>query len=118
MERAGDLLGVALRSMQDPSVVSAWLQARWPSLIGNTMAAHLRPISCARGVLKVNADSREWKNQAEAMKQELRERVNQSWGRTLVREILVELTHERKRLPYEVDNHHLPFLRQGARPKR
>ena len=118
MERAGDLLGVALRKMQDPSVVSAWLQARWPSLIGNTMAAHLRPISCARGVLKVDADSREWKNQAEAMEQQLRERVNQSWGKTLVREVRVELTHGRKRLSHEADNHHLPFIRKGARPKR
>lgn len=118
MERAGDLLGVALRKMQDPSVAAAWLQARWPSLIGSPMAAHLRPISCARGVLKVNADSREWKNQAEAMEQQLRERVNQSWGKTLVRELRVELTRERKRLSYEVDNHHLPFLRKGAKPKR
>lgn len=82
------------------------------------MAAHLRPISCTRGVLRVDADSREWKNQAEAMEQQLRERVNQSWGKTLIREVRVGLTHERKRLPYEIDNHHLPFLRKGARPKR
>lgn len=117
MERAGDLLGVALRKMQDPGVASAWLEARWPSLIGGTLAAHLRPISCARGVLRVDADSREWKDQAEAMEQQLRERVNQSWGKTLVREVRIELTH-RKRLPYELDNHHLPFLRKGAAPGR
>lgn len=118
MERAGDLLGVALRRMQDPSVASAWLQARWPSLIGNTMAAHLRLISCARGVLRVDADSHEWKNQADAMEQQLRERINQSWGKTLVREVRIELMHAHKRLSYEIDNHHLPFLRKGARPKR
>lgn len=118
MERAGDLLGVALRKMQDRSVASAWLEATWPSLIGNTMAAHLRPISCARGVLRLHADSREWKNQAEAMEQQLRQRVNQSWGKILVREVRIELGHEGKRLSYEVDNHHLPFLHKGARPKR
>lgn len=117
MERAGDVLGVALRKMQDPSVASAWLQARWSALIGNTMAAHLRPISCARGVLRVDADTREWKSQAEAMEQQLRESVNRSWGKTLVREVRIELA-QRKRLPYEIDNHHLPFLRKGAKPKQ
>lgn len=65
----------------------------------------------------MDADSREWKNQAEAMEQQLCERVNQSWGKTLVREVRIELT-QRKRLSYEIDNHHLPFLRKGARPKR
>lgn len=66
----------------------------------------------------MNADSREWKNQAEAMEQQLRERVNQSWGKTLIRQVQVEITPERKRLAYELDNHHLPFLRNGAKPKR
>ncbi|MGB6482112.1 MAG: DUF721 domain-containing protein [Candidatus Acidiferrales bacterium] len=117
MERAGDFLGVALRRMRDPSAAAAWLQARWPALIGQTMAAHLRPASCTMGVLRVEADSHEWKNQAEAMEQQLRERVNHSWGSTLVREVRVELTRQGARLAYEVDNNHLPFLRKRAKPK-
>lgn len=69
------------------------------------------------GVLRVEADSREWKNQAEAMEQQLRERVNQSWGRMLVREVRVELARPASRLAYEVDNNHLPFLRKPTKPK-
>ncbi|MFZ0332899.1 MAG: DUF721 domain-containing protein [Candidatus Acidiferrales bacterium] len=117
MERAGDFLGVALRSMRDPSAAAAWLQARWPALIGETMAAHVRPTSCIKGVLCVEADSRAWKNQTETMEQQLRERVNQAWGGTLVREVRVALAPQAKRLAYEVDNDHLPFLRKRAKPK-
>lgn len=117
MERAGDFLGVALRRIQDPSAATAWLNARWPTLIGETLAAHLRPTSCASGVLRVEADSREWKNQAEAMDKQLRERVNQFWGATLVREVRVELARRAGRLPYEIDNNHVPFLRKRAKLK-
>jgi len=103
--------------MKDPSAAAAWLQARWPALLGQTMAAHLQPTSCTMGVLRVEADSREWKNQAEAMEQQLRERVNRGWGGTLVREVRVELARQGARLAYEVDNNHLPFLRKRAKPK-
>jgi predicted nucleic acid-binding Zn ribbon protein len=117
MERAGDFLGVALRRMRDPSAPAEWLKARWPSLIGATMAAHLRPASCGNSVLRIEADSREWKNQAEAMEKQLRERVNQSWGGTLVREVRVELARPKTRPAYEIDNNHLPFLRNRSKPK-
>lgn len=117
MERAGDFLGVALRSMRDPNAAAAWLRARWPALIGETMAAHLRPTGYGKGVLYLEADSRAWKNQAETMEQQLRERVNQAWGGTLVRGVRVALPPQGKRLAYEVDNDHVPFLRKRAKPK-
>lgn len=116
MERAGDFLGVALRQTRDPKASAAWLRALWPSLIGETMAAHLRLASCAKGALRLEADSREWKNHAEAMNERLRNRVNQAWGGVLVRELLIEVARA-KRLPYEIDNDHLPFLRKRAKPK-
>lgn len=117
MERAGDFLNVALRKMKDPSAATAWLKARWPALIGETMATHLRPTSCVKGLLYVEADSCEWKSQAEAMDQQMRERVNRGWGGTLVRDVRVELARRGDRLRYEVDNEHLPFLRARAKPK-
>jgi predicted nucleic acid-binding Zn ribbon protein len=117
MERAGELLGIALRRMRDPQAGTTWLRARWPSLVGETMAAHLRLVGCVAGGLCVEADSHEWKNQAEAMEQQLRERVNQAWGATLVRELRVEMVRT-CRLPYEIDNNHVPFLRRPAKSKR
>lgn len=117
MERAGDFLGAALRGMRDPSAAGAWLRARWPALIGDTLAAHLRLTTCTNGILRVEADSHEWKNQAEAIEQQLRERVNRSWRGTLVREVRVELPRQTSRLAYEIDNNHLPFLRGRAKPK-
>jgi predicted nucleic acid-binding Zn ribbon protein len=117
MERAGDFLGATLHRIRDPKASGAWLRALWPSLVGETMAAHLLLSSCTKGILRLEADSREWKNQAETMEQQLRERVNQSWGGTLVREVRVELAAQGGRLPYEIDNNHVPFLRRRARPK-
>jgi predicted nucleic acid-binding Zn ribbon protein len=117
MERAGDFLGVALRRMQDRRAAAFWLRAQWPSLIGETLAVHLRLSSCVKYTLRLEADSREWKNQAEAMEQQLRERINQAWGETLVREMHVELAAPGGRLPYEIDNDHVPFLRKRAKPK-
>lgn len=115
MERAGDFLSIALRRMQDRRAATFWLRAQWPSLIGETLAAHLRLLSCVKSALRLEADSREWKNQAEAMEQQLRERINQAWGEMLVREVHVELAAPGGRLPYEIDNNHVPFLR--AKPK-
>lgn len=81
------------------------------------MAAHLRLAGCAKGTLRIEADSREWKNQAEAMREQLQQRVNQTWGEMLVRELRVELKRSVGRLPYEIDNDHVPFLRGYAKPR-
>ncbi len=115
MEQAGEILGIAFKSMRNPGAASAWLQARWVSLIGETLSAHVHPIACARGVLRLEADSSEWKSQAEAMEHQMRERINQSWKGSLVRELRVDLKPPKRRLAFEVDNNHLPFLRKNAK---
>lgn len=117
MERAGDFLGSCMHRMRDPKASTAWLRAMWPSLVGETMATHLRLADCIRGTLRIEADSREWKNQADAMSEQMRSRVNQAWGRVLVRELVVEMARTRPRLPYEIDNDHVPFLRNRTKPK-
>lgn len=116
MERIADLLGAALRRMKNPDAAPAWLNARWPALVGETMANHIRPASCHNGILRVEADSREWKNQAEIMSDKLRERVNREWGASLVRELRVETPRASTKLRHEFDNNHLPFLRKRAKP--
>lgn len=113
MERAGDFLSAALRQMKDPEAARTWLRATWPKLVGNAMAAHIRPSAYAKGILRIEADSREWQKQAESMNQEICERVNRSWGSHLVNEILVEpAPRAGRRLAYEVDNNHIPFVRR------
>src|SRR5487761_62494 len=87
MERAGEFLGAALRGMKDPEAARTWLKATWPKLVGDAMAAHIRPAAYAKGVLRIEADSREWQKQTESMNQEICERVNRSWGSRLVNEI-------------------------------
>ena len=112
MERAGEFLGAALRRMKDPEAARTWLKATWPKLVGNAMAAHIHPSAYAKGVLRIEVDSREWQKQAELMTQEICERVNRSWGTQLVHEIRVEPAQQSgRRLAYEVDNNHIPFIR-------
>lgn len=117
MERAGDFLGVALHRMRGPKACTAWLHALWPSLVGETIAAHLRLANCTRGTLRVEADSPEWKSQADAMREQICKRVNEGWGSVLVREVQIELVRAKSRLPYEIDNDHVPFVRKRAKPK-
>ncbi len=115
MEQASEILGAALKGTRDSSAASAWLQARWVSLIGEAFGAHVRPVACARGVLRLEADSNEWKSQAEAMEHQMCERINRSWKGLLVRELRVDLKAPKLRLAFEVDNKHLPFLRKNAK---
>lgn len=113
MERAGEFLSRALRRMKDPEAARTWLKATWPKLVGNAMAAHIRPAAYAQGVLRIEADSREWQKQAQSMNREICERVNRSWGSPLVNEIRVEPPQRAgRRLAYEVDNNHIPFIRR------
>ena len=113
MERAGEFLGAALRGMKDPEAARTWLKATWPKLMGDAMAAHIRPVACVKGVLHIEADSREWQRQTESMNQEICECVNRSWGSHLVNEIRVEPAQRAgRRLAYEVDNNHIPFVRR------
>ena len=113
MERAGEFLGAALRQMKDPHAARTWLKAAWPKLVGDALAAHIRPSAYAKGVLRIEADSREWQKQAESMNSEICERVNRSWGSRLVHEIRVEPAQRAgRRLAYEVDNNHIPFIRR------
>lgn len=105
----------ALRRMDDPKAARTWLNSTWASLVGKAMAAHIRPSACANGVLRVEADSREWRNQVESMHKEICERVNRSWGGALIREIHVESAPRNgARLAHEIDNDHIPFIRGAS----
>jgi predicted nucleic acid-binding Zn ribbon protein len=113
MDRVGDILGTTLRRMGDPNVAEVWLAATWKSLVGEAMASHSRPLSAKKGMLRVAVDGSLWRNQMKAMENEIRERVNLSWGRAIVQEIRFEVA--RPAVPYAVDNEHTPFVRSRIR---
>ena len=119
MERVADILGPTMRQLAHPHAALAWLEGRWPALVGEQLAAHTRPARCSGGFLKVSVDGKDWQDQIGGLEKELRDRINAAWGRELVREVrLVRQTRGRKTVPREIDNEHTPFIRRGSRAKK
>jgi predicted nucleic acid-binding Zn ribbon protein len=125
MDKAGDLLGGAVRRMKRPEATSAWLSSAWPTIVGKMLATHTRPLRCEGGRLEIAADRKEWKSQLEPMKQEFCARINQAWGGKLVTEVKFVATPRGaikgvsgdgkpglKAAARESDNEHLPFIRR------
>ena len=124
MQKAGDLLGGAVRKMKRPEATIAWLASAWPTIVGKMLAAHTRPLRCENGRLEIAADRKDWKSQLEPMTQEFCTRINQAWGGKLVKEVKFVATPRTaskagadgkpglKRATRESDNEHLPFIRR------
>jgi predicted nucleic acid-binding Zn ribbon protein len=118
MERADKILRTALQRMKDPDAARTWLDASWMSLVGKPIAAHTRPASLRKGIIEIEADSKQWKSQVEAMNSLLCERINHAWGGSLVHRIRIELVTRRgRRIPYAEDNTHTPFVRTHSEDK-
>jgi predicted nucleic acid-binding Zn ribbon protein len=134
MNKAGDLLGRVARKLNRPEAALAWLSGSWAQIVGKTLAGHTRPLHCEKGRLEIAADAK-WHNQLEHMSEDFRARINEAWGGTLIREVKFMATkrgvgtaecahadgdgtgnHKSKpglrRLPYELDNEHTPFIRR------
>ncbi|HXZ13756.1 MAG TPA: DUF721 domain-containing protein [Candidatus Sulfotelmatobacter sp.] len=112
MERAGELLGRALRRIERSEAALAWLTSAWPAIVGRPLAAHTHPVRCEGGTLAIAADTAPWQNQIEGMQREFRTRVNQAWGGALVREVKVLAGRPGPGPSREFDNAHTPFLRR------
>lgn len=113
MEKAGQILGNALRQLNRPEAALAWLKTAWPSIVGPALAAHTRPVRSANGRLELLADSKIWQRQLESMQRELCNCVNRSWGAALVHEVaFLDAKPGSARLPHEADNDHTPFIRR------
>jgi len=112
MERAGDILGKAMRRMNRPEASLAWLSGAWPSIVGESLATHARPVRCYGGCLELATDGKAWQQQLEAMKREFCGRINEAWGGSLVREVKFVAKKNGARPPHETDNEHLPFIRR------
>jgi len=68
----------------------ASVTARWREVIGDQIADHCEPESFAEGVLVLRASSTAWATQLGLMSGQLRHRLNEEWGREVVREIQVK----------------------------
>ena len=114
MERAGEFLGRAVRRMDRPEAALAWLSAAWPEIAGAALAAHTRPVRCAKHCLEISADGENWRKQLESMTREFCDRINQAWGATLVREIRFRdaPASGSQAVPPAEDNSHTPFVRR------
>jgi predicted nucleic acid-binding Zn ribbon protein len=115
MDKAGKILGAAVRQLKRPEAPMAWLEAAWPSIVGSKLASHAHPVRLAGGILEVAADARDWLAQLECLSDEFCERINCRWGGALVREVkFVRAKGPGKRPPKEADNEHTPFVRTGT----
>ncbi|MGB0034045.1 MAG: DUF721 domain-containing protein [Candidatus Acidiferrales bacterium] len=113
MQKAGEILGKALKGLKRSDAAFAWLAARWPSIVGKMLAAHTRPIRCESGRLEIAVDGKAWQKQLEAIEREFCARVNQAWGGNLVRQVKFITKPGPKRVPRELDNDHTPFVRRS-----
>jgi predicted nucleic acid-binding Zn ribbon protein len=110
--------------MERPEAALAWLGGVWPSVVGKALAVHTKPVRCDSGCLEIATDGKPWRNQLESMKREFCARVNQAWGGNLIREVkFVAMKRTAtgpegsappgaERLPHELDNEHIPFIRR------
>jgi|HubBroStandDraft_1064217.scaffolds.fasta_scaffold03435_9 predicted nucleic acid-binding Zn ribbon protein len=116
MNKASDFLGRVVRRLDHPEAVLAWLSSSWPQIVGKALAAHTRPLRCEKGRLEISADAKAWQKQLEQMNKDFCARINQAWGGNLIREVkFVAKKPGPKRIPYELDNEHTPFVRRKGR---
>ncbi len=127
MDRAADLLGRVARRLRRPEAPIAWLASSWTRIVGDTIAAHARPVRCGAGCLEISADGQVWQRQLEEMARDLCDRINAAWGSLLVQEVKFvgpdrhspissaappsKQRAVRRSVPYELDNEHTPFIR-------
>jgi hypothetical protein len=111
MEQAKEILGTAMRRMGHPAARMEWLRATWRLVAGESLARRIQPLRFEDGRLEVGLLIAGEEIALRGLEEELRERINSAWGRTLVRE--VHFSPVRTKLPYALDNAHTPFIRKG-----
>ncbi|MFV0633007.1 DUF721 domain-containing protein [Demequina sp.] len=62
---------------------------RWREVVGDQIADHCEPLSFDEGVLTVKASSTAWATQLGLMSGQIRHRINEEFGREIVRELTV-----------------------------
>ncbi|MFW7415350.1 DUF721 domain-containing protein [Demequina sp. SO4-18] len=65
------------------------VMSRWREVVGDQIADHCEPLSFEEGVLTVKASSTAWATQLGIMSGQIRHRINEEFGREIVRELKV-----------------------------
>lgn len=112
MERVSEFLGPAMRRVGDPGAPMAWIRTTWVNLAGEQIARRTLPFRLRNGCLEITVPVSSDTKALKGLEEELLTRVNRAWGRALVRE--VRFCHVPARLPHEIDNAHIPFVRKGS----
>ena len=61
---------------------------RWPQVVGDRIAVHARAVYFDRGKLVVEVDSAAWRQELFFRKQEILNRLDHSFGKSLVQDII------------------------------
>lgn len=67
----------------------AAVTGRWREVVGDTIADHCEPLSFDEGALVVRASSTAWATQLSLMSGQLRHRLNEEFGRDMVKKLTV-----------------------------
>ncbi|MFW2512628.1 DUF721 domain-containing protein [Demequina sp. SO4-13] len=65
------------------------VMSRWREVVGDQIADHCEPLTFDEGVLTVKASSTAWATQLGIMSGQIRHRINEEFGRDIVRELKV-----------------------------
>lgn len=65
----------------------ASVTARWREVIGDQIADHCEPVTFEDGVLVLRASSSAWATQMQLMAGQVRHRINEEFGREVVKEL-------------------------------
>ena len=113
MEKAADILGAAMRRMQQPEAILAWLAGTWTTIVGDQLASHTRPVALSGGMLQIRTNGVEWQRQLEPMSQQFCEKINRAWGGGLVHKLsFTAVSPAPGVVPKAEDNRHTPFVRR------
>ena len=85
-----DAVDALLRRMGwNEQIEVSGVTGRWREVVGDQIADHCEPQSFEEGVLTVKADSTAWATQLGIMSGQIRHRINEEFGREIVRELKV-----------------------------
>ncbi|WP_297083554.1 DUF721 domain-containing protein [uncultured Demequina sp.] len=85
-----DAVDALLRRMGwNEQIEVSGVTGRWREVVGDQIADHCEPQSFDEGVLTVKADSTAWATQLGIMSGQIRHRINEEFGRDIVRELNV-----------------------------
>ena len=90
--RLGESLDDVARSLgAPPATALSTLFGRWPDIVGDTVAAHCRPLSLTRGTLAVAVDQAGWATQITYLEADLLRRLDEALGSGVVTRVTVRV---------------------------